>query len=108
MPIPVPPADRQITPQRLGHQRLLDEPDLVATEYDYEKQEDKDGLDDSTLPQAKNSYGDSYVVDEPRRGGVRSLPRRVMAFLVKHGVESRGIEPVPETVRKADDDMSSC
>ena len=68
---------------------------MAPAEYDYEKQEDKDGLDgldESPSPQPAQPYGQSYV------GGSRSWPRRVMEFLVKHGVESRGIEPVSEAV----------
>lgn len=58
-----------------------------------------EGTDDAEC--IKNAYGDRAVLpgsDVVRRGKFRTAWDRGMAFLIKHGVESRGIEPVDERV----------
>jgi hypothetical protein len=99
MPIPVPPADLQATISRRGHLRLEEDPDTPA-DYDIEKRGALLDDDIAQAPQAKNAYGDRYVDSDAVRArtGWRGRWRRIMAVLVKHGVESRGIEPVPEEV----------
>lgn len=44
------------------------------------------------------AYGATYQPSR-RRGGLRGVVERGMDLLVRHGVEERGIQPVPDDVR---------
>lgn len=88
MPLAIPPADLHASTSasnaRSTHTRLnepLEEPDKLASLDDPEY-----GVADEKFEQAR------------RRGGVRGAAGRAMNFLVEHGVEERGIDPVPEDV----------
>lgn len=89
MPLAIPPADLQASTSasqaRATHVKLTDStiPEKLL------------GLDDD--PES-GVTDDKYVEERRRAGGVRGAAGRAMDFLVEHGVEERGIDPVPEDV----------
>lgn len=62
---------------------------------DVTEEEVGDGLEKDALPTARHVR----EYNRTKKGGVVGLFWRTMGFLVKHGVEERGIQPVPEDER---------
>jgi hypothetical protein len=88
MPLAIPPADLHASTSasnaRSTHTRL-NEPTEEQGKF-------------SSLDDAEYGVADEKFEQPQRRGGVRGAAGRAMEFLVEHGVEVRGIDPVPEDV----------
>lgn len=117
MPVTIPPADLHATNSRTthyqGHQRLHDEEDVVGlalhltnartvsdkldAEGAISKYSTADGQDDEDYSAKVDPEGQVY----PTATGIKGRAQRLMQVLVKHGVEARATEPVPEEVSRA-------
>lgn len=117
MPVTIPPADLHATNSRSthyqGHQRLRDEEDVVGLAphltntgvvgdkleagVDVSKYSTAEGQDDDDYSAKVDSEGQVY----PTATGIKGRAQRLMQILVKHGVEARATEPVPEEVSRA-------
>lgn len=66
-----------------------------------EKDERSDRVFDGASHPDLEGYGLTDTVLSKRRGGFKGLLGKVSTVLIKHGVEERGIEPLPEDVRSS-------
>lgn len=116
MPVPIPGADLHATSSRAthfhGHQRLRDEEDPVGitpylaadadvgqkleTERDISKYAAADGAEEDGYSGKIDEEGQYSTPAQTLRSRTRA--QRLMQVLVKHGVEARATEPVPEEV----------
>ncbi|GHJ85628.1 hypothetical protein NliqN6_2030 [Naganishia liquefaciens] len=117
MPVTIPPADLYATNSRSthyqGHQRLRDEEDAVGlapqlastglagdklvAEGDVSKYATAEGQDDDDYSAKADQAGQGYP--SVRETSIKGKAQRLMQVLVKHGVEARATEPVPEEER---------
>jgi hypothetical protein len=118
MPVTIPPADLYATNSRSthyqGHQRLRDEEDAVGlapqlastglagdklvAEGDVSKYATTEGQDDDDYSAKADQAGQGYP--SVRETSIKGKAQRLMQVLVKHGVEARATEPVPEEVSR--------
>jgi hypothetical protein len=112
MPVTIPPADLHATSLRSthhqGHQRLRDEEDPVElaphlTNTGYTEHKFEAEGNSSKYGAVEGQKDDEYrgKVDEEKQSydtGIKGRSQRLMQVLVKHGVEARATEPVPEEV----------
>lgn len=126
MPVTIPPADLHATTSHSthyqGHQRLRDEedpvelaPHLTNTGYAGDKLEAEGDVgkygaagsqDEDAYSGKVEEEGQAYPTSQS--AGIKGKGQRLMQVLVKHGVEARATEPVPEEVSRVQHKLFQC
>jgi hypothetical protein len=106
MPVPVPGQDLHYIASR-EHRLLSDtlepSPYRILAQDTTRPGEDLEAGKKNSVDYERNETEDKDAADpgHEREGGIRGAGKRVMQLLVDHGVEGRGIEPVPDHVSMA-------
>jgi hypothetical protein len=103
MPVPVPGQDLHYIASR-EHRRLSETPEpspyRILAQDTTRPDDDLEAGKKNSVDYEQHASEDKDVAEpgHQREGGIKGAGKRAMQLMVDHGVEGRGIEPVPDHV----------